>query len=114
MHADHYEFGSITIDGTRYDHDVVIESGRIRKRKKGPSKALKAEYGHTPLSAKEEIPLTNRRLIIGTGAYGKLPVLDDVYEEARNRGVAVETMPTDEAAGHLHEPDTDFILHLTC
>ena len=114
MHADHYEFGSITIDGTRYEHDLVIESGSIRKRKKGPSKPLKAEYGHTPLSAREEIPLGNSRLIIGTGAYGKLPVLDEVYEAARRRGVAVEAMLTDEAAGHLDEPDTDFILHLTC
>jgi hypothetical protein len=114
MHADHYEFGSITIDGTRYDHDLVIESGAIRKRKKKPSKPLKAKYGHTPLSAEEEIPLTNRRLIIGTGAYGKLPVLEEVYDVAGKRGVAVETMPTEEAARHLDDPETDFILHLTC
>jgi hypothetical protein len=32
MRIDAYEFGRITID-----HDVVIEAGRVRKRKKGPS-----------------------------------------------------------------------------
>lgn len=114
MKADHYEFGSITIDGEVYDHDLIIESGRVRKRKKGPSKPLKAHYGHTPLSAKEDIPLSSRRLIIGTGAYGKLPVLEEVYQAAREHGVTVETMRTEEAATHLDEPDTDFILHLTC
>ncbi|MFP4303152.1 MAG: MTH938/NDUFAF3 family protein [Spirochaetaceae bacterium] len=114
MHADRYEFGSITIDGHDYDYDLVIESGTIRKRVKKPSKPLKAEYGHTPLSAREEIPLSGRRLIIGTGAYGRLPVLEEVYNEARERGIQVDTMPTPEAIKHLDEPDTDFILHLTC
>lgn len=114
MHAEHYEFGSITIDGNVYDHDLVIESGTIRKRKKGPSKPLKAEYGHTPLSGKEEIPLSGKRLIIGTGAYGRLPILDEVYNEARERGVEVNPMPTPEAIAHLDDPNTDFILHLTC
>jgi hypothetical protein len=114
MHADHYEFGSITIDGQEYDHDLIIESGIIRKRKKGSSKPLKKEYGHTPLSEKEEIPLSGKRLIIGTGAYGRLPILDGVYKQAREHGVEVDTMPTPEAIEHLDDADTDFILHLTC
>jgi hypothetical protein len=29
-----FVFGSIEIDGETYEHDVVIERGRIRKRKK--------------------------------------------------------------------------------
>jgi len=29
-----FPFGSIEIDGTTYDHDVVIDRGKIRKRKK--------------------------------------------------------------------------------
>jgi hypothetical protein len=44
-------FGQIEIDGRRFDHDVVIEEGHIRRRKKGPSKRHRAEYGHTPLEA---------------------------------------------------------------
>src|SRR3990172_7694273 len=46
-------FGSIEVEGQRYDHDVVIDRGEVRKRHKGPSKALRAGYGHTPLSAAE-------------------------------------------------------------
>jgi hypothetical protein len=33
MRVERYEFGEITIDGVRYEHDVVIAGGRIRKRK---------------------------------------------------------------------------------
>ena len=54
MEFGRYVFGSIEIDGVTYEHDVVIEGGRIRKRKKGPSKALRGRYGHTPLTAAEE------------------------------------------------------------
>jgi hypothetical protein len=34
MHFDSFSFGSIQIDGTLYEHDVVIDRGEIRKRKK--------------------------------------------------------------------------------
>ncbi len=30
-------FGSLQIDGSTYEHDVVIDHGKIRKRKKKPS-----------------------------------------------------------------------------
>ena len=29
-----YSFGSIRVDGVTYDHDLVIDRGQIRKRKK--------------------------------------------------------------------------------
>jgi hypothetical protein len=29
-----YDFGSIEIDGTTYEHDVVIDDGRVRPRNK--------------------------------------------------------------------------------
>ena len=40
----------------------------MRKRKKKPSKPYRDEFGHTPLSADEELPWGGGRLIIGTGA----------------------------------------------
>ncbi len=49
-----YEFGRITIDGVSYDRDVVVDHGKIRKRRKGPSKPRKGEFGHTPLTTAEE------------------------------------------------------------
>jgi len=56
MHIRLVTFGLLEIDGARVDHDVVIEGGRVRRRRKGPSKPYRDRYGHTPLSAAEDIP----------------------------------------------------------
>ena len=45
-------FGEIEVDAERYDYDVVIDGGKVRKRKKGPSKQYREENGHKPLSLK--------------------------------------------------------------
>src|SRR3989442_1214343 len=49
MYFDEFRFGSIEIDGVTYEHDLVIDRGDIRKRRKKPSKQFSAVYGHTPL-----------------------------------------------------------------
>jgi len=81
------KFGELEIEGKRYAHDVVIDAGRVRKRKKGPSKEFREKFGHTPLSAGEEIPSGGKRLLVGTGAHGALPVMDEVLVEAKRRGI---------------------------
>ena len=116
MEFGRYTFGSIEIDGVSYEHDVVIEGRRIRKRKKGPSKSLRGGYGHTPLTAAEDIPWSCRRLVIGTGASGSLPITDDVIAEAERRGLELIVTPTFEAIEQLRRSgaDTNAILHVTC
>jgi hypothetical protein len=64
-----YSFGSIRVDGVTYDHDLVIDRGKIRKRKKAASRKFRGAYGHTPLSIDEDIPWRCRRLAVGTGAF---------------------------------------------
>jgi hypothetical protein len=54
-----FSFGSIRIDGVTYEHDVLIDRGQVRKRKKKPSKKFREAFGHTPLSAEEKIPWRN-------------------------------------------------------
>lgn len=109
-------FGWVEIDGQKYDHDVVIERGRIRKRKKGPSKPLRKRFGHTPLSLAEEIPWTCERLVIGTGATGALSVTKDVVREAGRRRVDLVILPTPGALERLriYGKETNAILHVTC
>ena len=108
-------FGSIEIDGATYEHDVLIEGARIRKRKKGPSKALRGRYGHTPLTAAEDIPWSCRSLVVGSGASGSLPITDDVIAEAERRGVELIVMPTADAIEQLRgSANTNAILHVTC
>ena len=36
-----FSFGSIRIDGVTYEHDVLIDRGQVRKRKKKPSKKFR-------------------------------------------------------------------------
>ena len=73
------------LDGSTYDHDKVVDRGEVRKRKKKPSKQSQDQFGHTPLSIEEDVPWKCRRLVIGTGAYGKLPVMQEVRREAERR-----------------------------
>jgi hypothetical protein len=116
MQIQNFSFGSIWIDGTTHEHDVVIEGGEVRKRKKKPSKKFRDDFGHTPLSAEEEIPWECRRLIIGTGAYGRLPVMKAVKLEAERRKVELLILPTARAIVELQRGnrETNAILHVTC
>jgi hypothetical protein len=110
-------FGELEIDGKRYSKDVVIEAGKVRKRDKKPSKVHRGQFGHTPLSAEERLPLGGGQLIIGTGAYGRLPVMPEVLAAAERRGVEVVSLPTDEACELISEKndeDINAVLHLTC
>ena len=53
-------FGLIEIGGRRFEHDVALEGGVVRRRKKGVSKAYRDRYGHTSLSPDEAIPWSAR------------------------------------------------------
>jgi hypothetical protein len=116
MRISHFAFGEIEIDGVRYEHDVVIDHGEIHKRKKKASKKFRDDFGHTPLSLEENIPWKCSRLVIGTGAYGRLPVMDDVKREADERGVTLIVLPTAEAIQFLEKRprETNAVLHVTC
>ncbi len=95
---------------------MVIDRGEIRKRKKKASKKYRDESGHTPLSLEENIPWKCRRLVVGTGAYGKLPVRKEVLSEAERRKIKLLIFPTEKAIELLEqEPkSTNAILHVTC
>ena len=56
MRFEGFSFGSIRIDGVGYDHNVVIDRGEVRKRKKKALKKFREAFGHTPLSLEERIP----------------------------------------------------------
>jgi hypothetical protein len=110
-------FGELQIEGKRYTCEVVIEGGRISRRRKGPSKPLRDRFGHTPLSGAEDIPWGGTRLIVGTGADGALPITQEVHEEAQRRGIAIDALPTGDACrllADLTPRDVYAILHVTC
>jgi hypothetical protein len=116
MRFDEFSFGAIRIDGATYEHDVVIDRGEVSRRRKKASKKFRDEFGHTPLSVEEKIPWKCRRLVVGTGANGRLPVMDEVRREALRRRIKLLVLPTVEAIEELREkPEgTNAILHVTC
>ena len=116
MRFRHFEFGVIDIDGVIYEHDIVVDRGEIHRRKKKASKKFRETFGHTPLSVEENIPWKCTRLVIGTGAYGRLPVMDDVKREAKDRRVELVVLPTSEAIRVLQKcsKKTNAVLHITC
>jgi hypothetical protein len=110
-------FGEIEIEGRYYTDDLVIDAGRIEKRKKKASKPFRDRYGHTPLSAEEHIPWGGARLIVGTGANGSLPITPEVRTEAEQRGIELVAVTTDRAVRLLQETkakDVHAVLHVTC
>jgi hypothetical protein len=117
MDARWIAFGEIEVDGKRYTHDVIIDGGEVRKRSKKPSKAFRGQFGHTPLSAEESLPWGGSRLVVGTGAYGSLPVMPEVEAEARRRKVDLVVLPTPDALELLCDIDAKkvfAVLHVTC
>lgn len=117
MKAKLISFGQIEIEGQQYNHDVVIEKGVVSKRKKKPSKIYREDYGHTPLSSLEKLPLRGDILYIGTGSYGNLPVMSEVYEKATSKGVKVISKPTKEVCkllSGLKARKINAVLHVTC
>ena len=116
MRFGNFSFGSLQIDDTVYEHDVVIDRGKIRQRDKKPSKKYRGEFAHTPLSIKEDIPWKCRRLVVGTGVQGSLPVMDGVKRQAKDRKIELLMVPTARAIEILNEQldDTNAVLHITC
>jgi len=116
MQFEEFSFGSLRIDGVTHEHDVVIDRGEVRKRKKKPSKKFRDAFGHTPLSVEEDIPWKCRRLVVGTGAYSALPVMKEVKREAERRNIELEVLPTVQAIEALNQntEKTNAILHVTC
>jgi hypothetical protein len=115
MKFQHFSFGQIRIDGVEYAYDVVIDRGKVGKRKKKASEKFREAFGHTPLSLEEDIPWKCRRLVVGTGE-GALPIMEEVKREAKRRKIELLILPTEEAMELLNKgaEQTNAILHVTC
>jgi hypothetical protein len=107
-----YRFGHVVVDGKEQRRDVIVLPDRV------VTDWGRAE-GHRLVLADldevlEELP---ERLVVGTGANGQLHPDPEALDELRQRGVEVETLPTDEAVlrfGELDPRRTAAALHLTC
>ncbi|UGT99252.1 hypothetical protein LTQ55_12235 [Mycobacterium intracellulare] len=109
-------FGSIEVEGQAYEHDVVIDRGTVRKRSKKPSKPYRDKFGHTALSADEELPGRTR---VDHRHRGPRLVADHarVAAEAAHRNVELVAVPTEQACRlitGLKRREVCAVLHVTC
>ncbi len=116
------KFGSIRIGENSYEHDVIIHSdGSVSRRKKELSRALRSRYGHTPLTTMEVKELIEERpdvIVIGTGMYGALPLLD-VEDYILSSGIECIVAKTPEAVEVYEQLCREgkrvaAIFHITC
>lgn len=115
---DQTTFGSITIEGTAFAHDVMIrQSGQVKKRKKKLSKAL---YGTSHILSQDEAKYVYekgaKRLIIGTGQYGNVRLSDEAAEYFQQKQCQVDLLPTPLAIQTWNEANGTVIslFHVTC
>ncbi len=111
-------FGSITIDGDVFEHDVLIRlGGKIKKRKK---KLSKAQYGTSHIVSLAEAEHVYQkgaeRLIIGAGQFGLVELSDEAVAYFEQRGCQVDLMPAKEAIQVWNDAQGSVIglFHVTC
>jgi hypothetical protein len=111
-------FGSITIHGTTFPHDVLIRrSGQVKKRKKKLSKAV---YGTSHVlslaEAKHIYEPGAGRLLIGTGQQGNVRLSDAATAYFTRKQCQVELLPTPQAIRVWNAGEGALIglFHVTC
>jgi hypothetical protein len=119
---DRTRFGSVTIDGKVFEHDVLIRlGGQVEKRKKKLSKAV---YGtsHT-ISLAEAKHLYQKgaqkgaaRLLIGAGQDGTVALSEEAASYFQRHRCQVQLLPTPAVIPVWNQAEGAVIamLHVTC
>jgi hypothetical protein len=118
MKIDSTEFGSITIDGVTYQHDVVIRlSGEVIKRKKRLSKQ---HYGSSHTISLDEAEFVYEKgcdtLVLGAGQYGNVHLSPEAAEFFADHECRVVLEPTPQATKSYNKTKGRAIglFHVTC
>ena len=115
MRIDRYDFGALVVDGREIRTDVILTPGGVQEhwwRREGH--VLRMEDLGGLLNSHLE------RLIIGTGAFGRMRPDPGLGPELAARGVTVEVLPTAAAVDRINEllglgrGNWAGALHLTC
>ena len=117
-HINATQFGSITIDGEVFEHDVMIRlDGKVKKRKKKLSK-LKYGTSHkvSPEEAKHIYTGGANRLIVGTGQNGCVELSEEAVNYFKKKGCCVDLFLTPHAIDAWNSADGKVIamFHVTC
>jgi hypothetical protein len=98
---DHYEFGRIVVDGRQETRDLIILPDRVLRnwfRQDGHVRVL-----DDLTDVLDKLP---PRLVVGTGADGRMRSDPDTVQQLQKRSVTVETLPTGQAVRRFGELDS--------
>jgi hypothetical protein len=115
---DKSSFGSITVDGVHYDHDIIITlEGKIKNRKKKLSKAV---YGTSHTISLDEAEYVYQKgadgIIIGSGQYGVAELSQEASGFLKRKQCKVHLLPTPDALREWNRAEGKWIalFHITC
>ena len=115
---DKTKFGSITVDGQCYEHDLLIRlNGKVEKRKKKLSKEIFGTSHIISLAEAEYIYETGaEQLLIGGGQHGMVKLSDEAAAFFQERHCPVLIQPTPQAMLTWNEAKGAVIglFHITC
>jgi hypothetical protein len=114
---DETRFGSITIAGERYEHDVVIRlSGKVEKRKKLSTELFGTSHLISLAEAEDVYEDGANWILIGTGQSGRARLSPEAAVFFQSKRCPVELQPTPEAIRCWNEAEEGLIglFHVTC
>jgi hypothetical protein len=118
MKIDSTAFGSITIDGETYSHDVLIRlSGEVEKRKKKLSKRI---FGTSHTMSLDEAEFIYEKgadlLILGTGQQDNLRLSPEAAQffQRKDCRVLAESTPQAIASFNRAKKHKIGLFHVTC
>ena len=112
------EFGYITVQGKKYDFDIIIfPSGQVIKRKKKLSKRAEGTSHIVSIEEVEDLYVKGVRLIIiGSGQYGVLKLSERAGEFFKQKGCEVKILSTPDAikTWNIEKAECIGLFHTTC
>jgi hypothetical protein len=118
MEIERTTFGTITIDGKTYEHDVIVRlSGEVAKRKK---KLSKKYYGTSHVLSEDEAKFVFEKgceqLVLGSGQFGNVHLSPEAEAYFARKGCTVLLQPTPEAIRTFNKSHAKKIglFHVTC
>jgi hypothetical protein len=115
---DRTQFGSVTIDGKVFTHDVLIRlGGKVEKRKKKLSKAVYGTSHTISLAEAKHLYQTGAaRLLIGAGQHGTVELSKEAAAYLERHRCQVELLSTPEVIPVWNQAEGAVIamVHVTC
>ena len=115
---DRTRFGSVTIDGKVYEHDVLIRlGGELEKRKKKLSKAV---YGTSHIISLAEARHVYQKgaelLLVGAGQDGTVTLSEEAAAYFKRHRCQVRLLPTPEVIPVWNQAEGPVIglVHVSC